>query len=26
VVNTDGKAVPLAKEGARLPAPPTQER
>ncbi|MEU3886853.1 hypothetical protein [Streptomyces sp. NPDC029041] len=26
VVNADGKAVPLAKEGARLPAPPTQER
>ncbi|MFF9116120.1 hypothetical protein ACF09Y_10985 [Streptomyces massasporeus] len=26
VVNTDGKAVPLAKEGARLPAPPTRER
>ncbi|MFI9752461.1 hypothetical protein [Streptomyces collinus] len=26
VVNTDGKAVPLAREGARLPAPPTQER
>ncbi|MFJ3623790.1 hypothetical protein ACIPSH_37435 [Streptomyces iakyrus] len=26
VVNSDGKAVPLAKEGARLPAPPTQER
>ncbi|MEW2806500.1 hypothetical protein AB0929_05145 [Streptomyces massasporeus] len=26
VVNQDGKAVPLAKEGARLPAPPTQER
>ncbi|MCK8432253.1 hypothetical protein G3I77_04175 [Streptomyces sp. D2-8] len=26
VVDTDGKAVPLAKEGARLPAPPTQER
>ncbi|MFF7767599.1 hypothetical protein ACFZC7_13960 [Streptomyces massasporeus] len=26
VVNEDGKAVPLAKEGARLPAPPTRER
>ncbi|MZF85559.1 hypothetical protein [Streptomyces sp. SID5643] len=26
VVNSDGKAVPLAKEGARLPAPPTRER
>ncbi|MFJ5994293.1 hypothetical protein [Streptomyces sp. NPDC092370] len=26
VVNADGKAVPLAKEGARLPAPPTRER
>ncbi|GGV91045.1 hypothetical protein [Streptomyces massasporeus] len=26
VVNTDGKAVPLAKEGARLPAPPARER
>jgi hypothetical protein len=26
VVNSDGKAVPLAKEGARLPAPPTQKR
>ncbi|MGW6548583.1 hypothetical protein ACWGBH_37930, partial [Streptomyces massasporeus] len=26
VVNKDGKAVPLAKEGARLPAPPTRER
>ncbi|MFD8237221.1 hypothetical protein ACFV20_35765 [Streptomyces sp. NPDC059696] len=26
VVNTDGKAVPLAKEGARLPAPPTRDR
>ncbi|MEU0214283.1 hypothetical protein ABZ281_03870 [Streptomyces sp. NPDC006265] len=26
VVNADGKAVPLAKEGARLPAPPAQER
>ncbi|BCL19969.1 hypothetical protein ACPCBX_11990 [Streptomyces tuirus] len=26
VVNTDGMAVPLAKEGARLPAPPTRER
>ena len=26
VVNADGKAVPLAKEGARLPAPPVRER
>ncbi|MFE7899552.1 hypothetical protein ACFU3E_18865 [Streptomyces sp. NPDC057424] len=26
VVDADGKAVPLAKEGARLPAPPTRER
>ncbi|MFB7932137.1 hypothetical protein ACFC4C_23880 [Streptomyces sp. NPDC056039] len=26
VVDSDGKAVPLAKEGARLPAPPTRER
>ncbi|MFJ8590125.1 hypothetical protein [Streptomyces sp. NPDC093598] len=26
VVNSDGKAVPLAKDGARLPAPPTPER
>ncbi|MET9389081.1 hypothetical protein ABZY20_01520 [Streptomyces sp. NPDC006624] len=26
VVGADGKAVPLAKEGARLPAPPTRER
>ncbi|MFD7247919.1 hypothetical protein [Streptomyces massasporeus] len=26
VVNEDGKAVPLAKEGARLPAPPARER
>ncbi|MCT9143986.1 hypothetical protein, partial [Streptomyces violarus] len=26
VVGSDGKAVPLAKEGARLPAPPTRER
>ncbi|MFF5572397.1 hypothetical protein ACFZDB_04850 [Streptomyces luteogriseus] len=26
VVNQDGKAVPLAKEGARLPAPPARER
>jgi hypothetical protein len=26
VVNSDGKAVPLAKEGARLPAPPTRDR
>ncbi|MET9521772.1 hypothetical protein [Streptomyces coeruleorubidus] len=26
VVNSDGKGVPLAKEGARLPAPPTRER
>ncbi|MFF8937237.1 hypothetical protein ACF08O_21325 [Streptomyces paradoxus] len=26
VVDADGEAVPLAKEGARLPAPPTQER
>ncbi|MFF0005450.1 hypothetical protein ACFYQT_18705 [Streptomyces tibetensis] len=26
VVDTDGKGVPLAKEGARLPAPPTPER
>ncbi|MFC9133109.1 hypothetical protein ACFT4A_40590 [Streptomyces sp. NPDC057099] len=26
VVDSDGKAVPLAREGARLPAPPTRER
>nr|WP_237556442.1 hypothetical protein [Streptomyces sp. SID5464] len=26
VVSSDGKAIPLAKEGARLPAPPTRER
>ncbi|MEU1848874.1 hypothetical protein ABZ499_06175 [Streptomyces sp. NPDC019990] len=26
VVDSDGKGVPLAKEGARLPAPPTRER
>ncbi|WP_338777846.1 hypothetical protein [Streptomyces sp. DG1A-41] len=26
VVGSNGKAVPLAKEGARLPAPPTRER
>ncbi|MEU0197554.1 MULTISPECIES: hypothetical protein [unclassified Streptomyces] len=26
VVDEDGKAVPLAKEGARLPAPPTRSR
>ncbi|WP_246112146.1 hypothetical protein [Streptomyces hawaiiensis] len=26
VVDADGKAVPLAKEGARLPAPPARER
>ncbi|MEU4489368.1 hypothetical protein AB0H94_31535 [Streptomyces purpurascens] len=26
VVGSDGKGVPLAKEGARLPAPPTRER
>ncbi|MEU6687036.1 hypothetical protein [Streptomyces sp. NPDC046832] len=26
VVDADGKAVPLAKDGARLPAPPTRER
>ncbi|MFC9686841.1 hypothetical protein [Streptomyces sp. NPDC056948] len=26
VVGSDGKAVPLAREGARLPAPPTRER
>jgi hypothetical protein len=26
VVGSDGKGVPLAKEGARLPAPPTQAR
>ena len=26
VVDSDGKAVPLVKDGARLPAPPTQER
>ncbi|MEV3972737.1 hypothetical protein AB0K68_32085 [Streptomyces sp. NPDC050698] len=26
VVDSDGKAVPLAKDGARLPAPPTRER
>jgi hypothetical protein len=26
VVDSDGKAVPLAKEGARLPAPPTRAR
>jgi hypothetical protein len=26
VVGSNGKAVPLAKEGARLPAPPQQER
>ncbi len=26
VVGSDGEAVPLAKEGARLPAPPTRQR
>ncbi|EPJ35939.1 hypothetical protein STAFG_7014 [Streptomyces afghaniensis 772] len=26
VVGSDGKGVPLAKEGARLPAPPTRAR
>ncbi|MFF7310995.1 hypothetical protein [Streptomyces sp. NPDC008137] len=26
VVDSDGKGVPLASEGARLPAPPTRER
>ncbi|MDT0391789.1 hypothetical protein [Streptomyces dubilierae] len=26
VVDADGKAIPLAREGARLPAPPTGER
>ncbi|GAA4291390.1 hypothetical protein GCM10023086_00050 [Streptomyces venetus] len=26
VVGSDGKAIPLAKEGARLPAPPTRAR